>query len=87
MLYYAVCVAMENSFWDTFRTLEKFTAGFDDCWLHTMRVKRGMTDTSKPGAFCKDQATFDGSMRIIENRANIDFQAIFAGKVSLETYF
>ena len=45
-----------------------------------------MTDTSKPGAFCKDQATFDGSMRIIENRDSIDFPALFAGKVSLETY-
>ena len=68
-----VLPSMENSFWDTFKTLEKFTAGFDDCWLHTMRVKRGLTDTSKPGAFCKDQATFDGSMRIIENRHDIDF--------------
>lgn len=52
-----------------------------------MRVKRGMTDTSKPGAFCKDQATFDGSMRILENRDSIDFMALYGGKVSLETYY
>ena len=52
-----------------------------------MRVKRGMTDTAKTGAFCKDQATFDGSMRIIELRDSIDFQALYGGKVSLETYF
>lgn len=46
-----------------------------------------MTDTSKPGGFCKDQATFDGAMRILENKDKIDFHAIYAGKVSLETYF
>ena len=49
-------------------------------------MKRGLSDTSKPGAFCKDQATFDGSMRILEHRASIHFPALYAGKVSLETY-
>ena len=87
MLYYAVCVAMENSFWDTFKILEKYCASFDECWIQTLRVKRGVADTSQNGAYCKDQATFDGAMRILENRNNIKFEALFAGKVSLETYF
>jgi len=51
-----------------------------------MRVKRGMTDTGKIGAFCKDQSNFDGIMRILDHRKRIDFPALFAGKVSLETY-
>jgi hypothetical protein len=87
LLYYAVCKAMEHSFWDTFKSLQKYISDFDDCWVQTMRVKRGQTDTSKPGGFCKDQATFDGMLRILENRNKIDFPALFAGKVSLETYF
>ena len=87
LLYYAVCVSMEHSFWETFKMMQKYTANFDDCWLQTLRVKRGIVDTSKPGAFCKDQATFDGSMRILELRDQIDFLALYAGKVSLETYF
>jgi len=87
LLYYAVCISMECSFWDTFKAIHKYVVDFDDCWLQTLRVKRGVTDTSKPGAFCKDQATFDGSMRIIELRDRIDFHALYAGKVSLETYF
>jgi hypothetical protein len=33
LLYYGVCVSMENSFWETFRALRKFAADFDDCWL------------------------------------------------------
>ena len=78
---------MEHSFWETFKMMQKYTANFDDCWLQTLRVKRGIVDTSKPGAFCKDQATFDGSMRILELRDQIDFLALYAGKVSLETYF
>ena len=56
-------------------------------WVKTLRVKRGLTDTSKPGAFCKDQATLDGAMRILMKRKEIDFRALFAGKVSLETYY
>jgi hypothetical protein len=86
MLYYAVCVAQESSFWDTFKTLMKYCTDFDDCWLQTIRVKRGIIDTSKDGAFCKDQATFDGAMRILEQRDTINFPALFAGKVSLETF-
>ena len=50
-------------------------------------MKRGQSDTSKPGAFCKDQCTFDGCMRIIEQRNEINFKALYAGKVSLETYY
>jgi hypothetical protein len=87
LLYFGVCVAQENSFWDTFKILQKYIPEFEDCWLHTLRVKRGMVDTSKPGGFCKDQATFDGAMRILENKDKIDFNAIYAAKVSLETYF
>ena len=87
LLYYAVCLAMTSSFWDTFKGLQKYITDFDDCWLQTLRVKRGMADTREPGAFCKDQATFDGAMRILENRDKIDFTALYAGKVSLETYF
>lgn len=33
MLYYAVCVAQESSFWDTFKTLYKYCTDFDDCWI------------------------------------------------------
>ena len=54
LLYYAVCFAQENSFWDTFKMISKYTPEFDDCWIQTLRVKRGVTDTSKPGGFCKD---------------------------------
>jgi len=87
LLYYAVCQAMTCSFCDTFKSLQKYITDFDDCWIQTLRVKRGLTDTSKPGGFCKDQATFDGSMRILERRNEIHIPALFAGKVSLETYF
>ena len=87
LLYYAVCLAQNLSFWETFKGLQKYITDFEDCWIQTLRVKRGLSDTSKPGALCKDQATFDGAMRIIENRNNINFKALYAGKVSLETYF
>jgi hypothetical protein len=66
--------------------LQKYICDFDDCWVTCLRIKRGLTDTSRPGAFCKDQATFDGCMRILDQRDEINFPALYAGKVSLETY-
>lgn len=86
LLYYAVCLAQEGSFWDTFKGLQKYVTDFDHCWLQTIRVKRGIADTSRPGAFCKDQCSFDGSLRILEQRNSIAWHALYAGKVSIETY-
>ena len=43
--YFAACTAMENDFWNTFKTLFKYTTGFDECWIKTLRVKRGISDT------------------------------------------
>jgi len=54
LLYYSVCLSAEMSFWDTFAEINKYMSKFDDCWLQTLRVKRGISDTSKPGAFCQD---------------------------------
>ena len=85
--YFAACTAMENDFWSTFKILFKYTTGFDECWNKTLRVKRGLSDTSKPGAYCKDQCSLDGLLRILKERERINFPAFFAGKVSLETYF
>lgn len=30
--YYAVCIAAESSFFDTFKALQKYVTDFDDCW-------------------------------------------------------
>jgi hypothetical protein len=30
--YYAVCIAAEASFFDTFKALQKYVTDFDDCW-------------------------------------------------------
>lgn len=51
LYYYAVCMAEEKNFNDTFCSLYKYCTDFDDCWAQTMRVKRGISG-DKIGGFC-----------------------------------
>ena len=78
---------MEYSFWDVFRFMYAYEPDFNHCWLQTVRSKRGIVDTSKPGGMARDQNYFDGFLRILEARKSIDFHALYAAKVSLETYW
>ena len=78
---------MKSSFFDTFKALSHYVEDFDDCWIYTIRAKRGTANTSKPGALAMEQVYLDGAMRILEKRDKINFHALFGGKFSLETYF
>jgi len=49
-----------------------------------MRAKRGLTDTSRPGGFCKDQMYLTGALTVLRRRKEIDFRALYMGKVSLD---
>ena len=59
----AVSLALNNSFADVFEALTKY---FDEnvAWAITLRVKRGLTDTSMPGGFTKDYLYLKGYFEI-----------------------
>ena len=59
----AVDLALKMGFLDVFTELTKYFSE-QDAWNLTLRVKRGLSDISKPGAFTKDCLYFSGKIKI-----------------------
>ena len=79
----AVDFARRNSFYQTFKYLREFFPE-EKAYQITQRVKRGMNDTSQPGAFTKDYFYFEGALEVqafIENGG--DPRKLYYGKISL----
>jgi len=84
--YYTAVRASSMSFKDLFRDLLKYIDDPESAWRQCVRFKRGLVDTSQPGAYCRDQCYFEGAMRILRRRRCIDFQKFHCGKITLEAY-
>jgi hypothetical protein len=84
--YYAQCRAMHLGFTDLFLELADLIPSPTARWSYCFRCKRGLRDTSVAGSFGKDRAYLEGAIRILEQRANLDFILLHAAKVSLEDY-
>ena len=84
-LYYWLChMAKDHSFVEIFDALEKYIQNPDRRWKYVMRVKRGLTDTSQPGGFFKDQCYLKGAYTILRNRDVINFTELYCGKIAVE---
>ncbi|XP_063284660.1 putative tyrosine carboxypeptidase MATCAP2 [Pelobates fuscus] len=85
LLYYAIHRASSMSFSELFKDLKKYVKDPDTRWYYCLRAKRGLTDTSKPGCYNKDQVYLEGVLHLLRHRHAIDFQLLMAmGKVSYE---
>ena len=81
----AIHLALEKSFRETFNGLCNYFTSKDAYHL-TLRAKRGLSDTSKPGAFTKDIIYLEGYERVKEylkkNPKNINL--LFKGKIDIK---
>ena len=80
----AVNMATKYSFRKTYDYLKKYLDK-DLAWRTTVRVKRGLTDTSKPGGCTKDYAYLRGYFAVkkyIEDGG--DIQKLYYGKVGIQ---
>lgn len=84
--YVAVWLGMQFGFRDMFNELRKI--GFDDsfAWKLCIRIKRGLTDTSRPGGNTKDLCYLEGALQmwkwlIDEQNSPTD---LYIGKVYIE---
>merc|ERR1712187_702294 len=83
LLYFAVCRGEEVGFVQLFHELKRYISDSRRRWNICCRVKRGMTDTSMPGAFFKEQVYFKGIVEILRQLETIDIQALYGGQVAL----
>ncbi|PWU24108.1 hypothetical protein C5B42_00660 [Candidatus Cerribacteria bacterium 'Amazon FNV 2010 28 9'] len=84
--YIAVHYANEHSFVETNEMLKKYVSDKEDRWKFCLRAKRGIKDTSQPGAFSKDQTYFAGAVKVWRwlKKHDFDTKELFVGKISID---
>ena len=72
------------SFLDLFNLIGKYIDDPHSRFKYTLRVKRGMTDTSLAGGLYKDQVYLEGAVSVLRERKSLDFHGMCCGKISIE---
>lgn len=82
--YYAVWRATQVSFSALNEDLKQFIKDRDRRWRMCLRVKRGIKDTSIPGAFSKDQVYFLGVIGMLDWLEKNEYNAcpLYLGKIA-----
>lgn len=80
----AVDLALRCSFRHTFLALLKFGISPERAWETTLRVKRGLTITAKPGAFTRDYLYLKGYEMIKRyQKKKLKLASLYIGKVGV----
>eukprot|EP00930_Biecheleria_cincta_P058120 TRINITY_DN43972_c0_g1_i1.p1 TRINITY_DN43972_c0_g1~~TRINITY_DN43972_c0_g1_i1.p1 ORF type:complete len:985 (-),score=223.44 TRINITY_DN43972_c0_g1_i1:64-3018(-) len=82
--YWAVCRGAQTGFVELFNELRTHISDAKRCWQICCRIKRGMLDTSQPGAFYMDQAYFKGAVEILKHLDEVDFGRLYSGQIALQ---
>ncbi|MBU0974488.1 flavohemoglobin expression-modulating QEGLA motif protein [Patescibacteria group bacterium] len=84
--HFAVSYAQKSSFAETWKMLGKYIQDPQRRWMVTLRQKRGLTDTSKPGGFTKDLVYFEGMVETWNwlKDHNFDITNLYFGKMAKE---
>jgi uncharacterized protein (TIGR02421 family) len=82
----AVNLSLQKSFREVFNDLKQY---FNDetAWKLTLRAKRGLIDTSKPGAYTKDYLYLDGYYKVkkyLEENHEQGLKNLYYGRLDLE---
>jgi len=81
--FHAVMWARELGFRKVFERLRKYVSA-EEAWRLTVKAKRGMTNTSRPGAFLKNALYFWGYVEVQQHlEQGGSFEELFFGKFSL----
>jgi hypothetical protein len=84
--YVSVAYAQEHSFSETWNFFKKYIDNPERRWERTLRRKRGLEDTSKPGGFTKDLVYLEGMIEVWNylKKNNFDLTKLYFGKMSWE---
>ncbi len=77
-------LSLRNSFCTVYNSLLEYFPK-NDAWTLALRAKRGLTNTSKPGAFTKDHIYLKGFLNVksfAENGGNV--KKLYTGKIGIE---
>jgi len=74
--------AVSKGFYELFDLLNNYVS-IDDSWNLTLRVKRGLEDTSQVGGFLKDSLYLSGYMKV-KNLKQSDIDNLWIGKIGIK---
>ena len=78
----AVSMAREKGFRDIYKYLRNFLK-VDEAWKITVRIKRGLADTSQPGGLTKDYLYLNGYYKVKNYLKKYSLNRLYYGKVSM----
>jgi len=86
LLYYAAHLASTMSFAELFNALKPYIDNRDRRWNVCLRLKRGISDTSVPGVFPKDQVYLRGLIRVLKWLQEHDYNItpLYYGKIDID---
>lgn len=86
LYYMGVFYSNRLSFSDLNKHLKPYIDDRERRWNITLRLKRGMGDTSVPGAIAKDQVYLKGIIKVLSwlEEHNYDPSPLYIGKIALE---
>lgn len=86
LYYVTVYQASQKSFSELFAFLRPYVDNRDRRWNIAMRAKRGVSDTSVPGAMAKDQVYVRGMMKVLHwlEIHDYDPSVLYLGKIAIE---
>lgn len=86
LYYFSAYHAQFLSFSDLAKKLQPYVSTAERRWKMCLRVKRGFTDTSEPGAYTKDQIYLTGAVKVSNwlQQNEYDVSPLYIGKISLE---
>lgn len=80
-----IYTAMHGSFAEVYDKLISLGFSIDRAWKVALKAKRGLADTSQPGAFTKDFVYFKGYRKILEFIKNGgDLKNLYYGKINMD---
>lgn len=84
--YLGVAKAQSASFSELWHFLSTYIPNPERRWIIAVRLKKGLTDTSKPGGFTKDLVYFKGLVDVVNWLKNnhYDLTPLYFGKLALE---
>ena len=84
--YVTSAVAQKKSFVETFNFVLKYIDDRNRAWRYTVKHKRGLYDTAKPGGFTKDIVYFEGIIQVWQfmQQSNFDLEGLYLGKIAYE---
>ncbi len=84
--YLATWLSQRYSFAETVSLLKSYWVSDTMAWLHTVRAKRGLTDTSQPGGQTKDICYLEGYLQIWNWLKDPDHDPhdLYLGRIALE---